>query len=77
VPIPLPEVPSRLEEVKGKEGIVISCRTGMRARVAYSILKRQGIDSTILSEGSFFFIKASIISPHKASKLFLTKNDHS
>ena len=68
VTIPLPEMTSRWSEVKGKDGIVISCRTGMRARVAYSILQREGIDSTILSEGNCLFIKALTISQPKALK---------
>lgn len=56
---------------------MISCRTGMRARVAYSILKREGIDSIILSESNSFFIKLSTISLSKALKLLHSKNDHS
>jgi rhodanese-related sulfurtransferase len=32
------------------DNLVISCRTGLRARLAYSILKREGIDSAVLAE---------------------------
>lgn len=52
VAIPLPKLPERVGEVKGKEGLVISCRTGLRARVAYSILIREGVSSTILAESN-------------------------
>jgi hypothetical protein len=38
--------------LKGKEGIIVSCRTGLRARVAYSILVREGINSTIFAVGT-------------------------
>jgi hydroxyacylglutathione hydrolase len=50
ISIPLPKLPERVGEVKGKEGIVVNCRTGLRARVAYSILAREGITATILAE---------------------------
>lgn len=50
IAIPLPKLPERVGEVRGKEEIVVSCRTGLRARVAYSILIREGITSTILAE---------------------------
>lgn len=52
VAIPLPKLPERVGEVKDKEGLVISCKTGLRARVAYSILIREGIPSTILAESN-------------------------
>lgn len=52
ISIPLPRLPARVEELKGKEGIIVSCRTGLRARVAYSILVREGINSTIFAVGT-------------------------
>lgn len=50
IPIPLHELPHRTAELKGVDNLVISCRTGLRARLAYSILKREGIDSAVLAE---------------------------
>ena len=41
--IPLPELPKRVSELKGQKNYVVSCRSGMRARVAASILAQQGL----------------------------------
>ena len=54
IAIPLPQLQERLEEVKGKEGLVVNCRTGLRARVACSILLREGIAATVLAESKFY-----------------------
>jgi rhodanese-related sulfurtransferase len=53
--LPLPKLPTSVEELKGKEHLVVSCRTGLRARVAYSILIRHGINATVLAESNFYF----------------------
>lgn len=48
--IPLPELESRVGDLRDYENIHINCRTGLRARVAFSILARHGIKSKVLSE---------------------------
>ena len=49
--IPLPELEGRLNELENKKDIVINCLSGMRSKVASSILARHGIKSQILAEG--------------------------
>ena len=41
--ISLPEVEAKINEVKGKKNIVISCLTGMRSKVAWSLMARHGV----------------------------------
>lgn len=48
--IPLGELSNRTEETKGKTNLMVSCRSGLRARFAYSILAKAGIDSIVLSD---------------------------
>ena len=51
--IPLGELEKRWEEVKGKENIYIHCRSGWRARLAWSILKNHGVDSKVIFDSTF------------------------
>jgi hydroxyacylglutathione hydrolase len=51
--IPLPDLPKRAHELKDHKNIVVHCRTGMRARVAASILAQHGIESAVLAESTF------------------------
>ena len=48
--IPLPTLESRIGELKDKKNIVVNCQTGMRARVAFSVLARHGIESKVIAE---------------------------
>ena len=41
--ISLPELEKRAQELKGKKNLVINCMSGIRARVAFSILAKHGI----------------------------------
>lgn len=50
VTIPLGELEKRVEEVRGKKNIVVNCMGGIRARVAFSILARHGIEAKVLHE---------------------------
>lgn len=50
VPIPLSELPSRTSELRGKPNIIVNCRTGLRARLASSILASHGISAKVLVE---------------------------
>lgn len=43
--IPLPELEARINELKGKKNIVINCLSGMRSKVAFSVLAKYGIES--------------------------------
>ena len=54
--IPLPQLKNRAAELKGKEDLVINCRTGGRARFAYSILKNAGIDSVVIADSNYCLI---------------------
>lgn len=49
--IPLAELENRFAELKGKEGIVINCLSGMRSKVAFSVLARLGLKTKVLVEG--------------------------
>lgn len=54
--IPLPELESRVGELKDKENIVLSCATGGRAKVAFSVLAKHGLSSKVLVEGMPYLI---------------------
>lgn len=54
--IPLPELEKRIGELKGKDNFVVNCKTGMRARVATSILLKYGYTARVLSESNDIFI---------------------
>ncbi len=41
--IPLGQIQNRIKELKGKENIVVFCKSGMRAGQAVAILKQNGI----------------------------------
>lgn len=45
--IPLGQIQNRIKELKGKENIVVFCKSGMRAGQAVSILKQNGITGVI------------------------------
>ncbi|KGN69964.1 rhodanese-like domain-containing protein [Porphyromonas sp. COT-239 OH1446] len=47
VNIPLDEVASRLKEFKGKESIIVFCRSGNRSAQAKAILDRNGIPNVL------------------------------
>ena len=53
--IPLPELESRVAELKDKKNLVINCLTGGRAKVAFSVLARNSIASNIIVEGTSSF----------------------
>jgi hypothetical protein len=36
-------------ELKDKKGLVINCLTGMRSKVAFSVLAKHGIESKVLA----------------------------
>jgi phage shock protein E len=42
VNIPLDQIPNQLSKFKGKEQIIVFCRSGMRSSQAKSILERNG-----------------------------------
>jgi hydroxyacylglutathione hydrolase len=48
--IPLPELETRVAELKDKKNLVINCLSGARSKVAFSVLARHGIESKILAE---------------------------
>lgn len=50
--IPLGQLKGRTEELKGKNTIVVNCRTGLRARFGYSILANAGIDSVVMADSN-------------------------
>lgn len=50
--IPLNELEERVDELKGKENIVINCKDQSEAKVAYSMLAKKGIYCYVLSEGT-------------------------
>jgi len=47
VNIPLDTIPSQFNKFKGKENIVVFCRSGMRSGQAKSILERNGFSNVI------------------------------
>ncbi|MET6999891.1 rhodanese-like domain-containing protein [Chitinophaga defluvii] len=47
VNIPLDKVPMELSKFKGKENIVVFCRSGNRSRQAKSILEQNGFQNVI------------------------------
>lgn len=47
VNIPVDQITLRLNELKGKSGIVVFCRSGNRSRMAKSILEGLGIKNII------------------------------
>lgn len=47
VNIPLQELPQRLNDLKGKEQIVVFCRSGNRSSQAEAILKQNGFTNVI------------------------------
>ena len=51
--IPMLELSARVAELKDKKSVLVHCRTGMRARVAASILAQQGIDSIVFAERNY------------------------
>lgn len=50
--ISLGDLKTGLEPLKEKENIVVNCRSGARARLAYSILANAGISSVIMAESN-------------------------
>lgn len=49
--IPLTKIPDKIEELKGKENIILYCRTGSRSKVAKDFLLRNGL-TTVLNGGN-------------------------
>jgi rhodanese-related sulfurtransferase len=43
VNIPLGELEARVAELKGKKNIVINCLSGIRSKIAFSVLAKNGI----------------------------------
>ncbi len=50
--ISLNEIPTRFEEVRGLNNLYINCKSGLRARLASSILAQKGISSTIVADSN-------------------------
>lgn len=50
--IPLNELESRAHELKDRKNIIVNCNSGGRARIAFSVLARCGIDAKVLAEGT-------------------------
>ena len=48
--ISLPEIESRIDEIKGKKNIVLNCLTGMRSKVAWSLLARHNIEAKFFAD---------------------------
>ena len=48
--IPLPELESRVNEVKGKSNIIVNCLTGLRSKVALSILAKHGVEAKFFAD---------------------------
>jgi rhodanese-related sulfurtransferase len=53
--IPLRELESRIKELKGKKNITINCLSGLRSKIAFSVLAKYGIESRVLAEGIYNF----------------------
>ena len=49
--IPLAELPENIETLRDRENIIVNCQGGIRARLAYSMLKRKKIDSVVIDDG--------------------------
>ena len=54
--IPLPELRGRTAELENKQNLLVNCRTGLRARFAWSILANAGVESTVLVDSNFLII---------------------
>jgi len=48
--VSLPEIESKIEEFKGKKNIVLNCLTGMRSKVAWSLLARHNIEAKVFAD---------------------------
>ena len=48
--IPLPELPHRIEELKGFKNIYIYCKRGGRARTAFNFLEQSGLKGLVCIE---------------------------
>jgi rhodanese-related sulfurtransferase len=48
--IPLPELESRVNEVKGKSNVIVNCFTGLRSKVAFSILAKHGVEAKFFAD---------------------------
>lgn len=48
------DIKDRAFELKGLTNIVLSCRTGMRARFTMSVLAAAGIESVVMAESNFY-----------------------
>ncbi len=61
VNIPLGSIQSRINELKGKENIVVFCRSGNRSAMAADILEKNGIKN--VTNGGTWQNVASLIEP--------------
>jgi rhodanese-related sulfurtransferase len=57
--IPLDELSNRMEEFKGKENIIVFCRSGARSGMAKSILNQAGFEN-VVNGGPWTDVKALI-----------------
>ena len=48
--ISLPELESKVGELKDKKNIVVNCLTGMRSKVAFSLLARHNISAKVFTD---------------------------
>lgn len=57
--IPLDQIPQQISQFKGKENIVVFCRSGARSAQAKSILQQNGI-SNVTNGGSMQAVQAMV-----------------
>lgn len=62
VNIPLHTLSTRLEELKGKQQIVVFCRSGARSAQAYEVLREAGFKN-VVDGGSWSDVQAQL-TPH-------------
>lgn len=60
VNIPLDDLETRLEELPKNKEIIVHCGTGMRAQMAYSVLKTAGYNARFLDDNVAFIKKQPI-----------------
>jgi hydroxyacylglutathione hydrolase len=48
--IPLADLEPKVHELKGKRPILVNCLSGMRSKIAFSVLTKHGVESHVLGE---------------------------
>lgn len=54
--VPLGEIRNKIDLIKDRENVFVNCKSGMRARFAYSILANLGVPATIIIESNIFIL---------------------